>query len=307
MERVESVLFERASNVPDPLGSMLRHALGSGKRLRPALVVLTGRVFAPLTAPFFSLAAAVEALHAGTLVHDDVVDDASTRRGQVTLHKRWPVAAAILSGDYLLAQAAALVSDLGEPRVLKCFAETLCTLCAGEIEQMYVTPEGRRLRENYDRSIEAKTASLTAASTEMSAILAGATEAEIAAMRRYGREFGMAFQIVDDVLDFVGDEQRLGKPTGSDLRQGLITLPTLHYLTGHNGDSPVSAVLEGHRDEGLVQAAVEAVRASGAIDAALSDAWVHVRQGQEALVVVPDNTSRHTLSALAEYVVERTY
>lgn len=304
MERVEQLLRETPAEVEEPLRSMLRRALSGGKRLRPALVVLVGRMFASPTAPFHSLAAAVEMLHTATLIHDDLVDEAPLRRGRKTLHTVWPAGATVLAGDYLLARAASLIAELDCPRILRVFAETLCTMCAGEIRQTFATT-GRPCREDYYRSIEAKTASLCAAATEMAGVLARAGEPQINALRRFGRELGIAFQIVDDVLDFIGDEARLGKPAGSDLRQGLITLPILCYLERAEDDTPVRAVLSGQRDEEHVRAAMEAVRSSGAIEASLAEARIHARRSQEALATLPDNAPRQMLCSLAEYVVER--
>ena len=305
MERVERLLHETLASVEEPLGPMLDSLLDGGKRLRSALVVLTGQVFGASGAPFHNLAAALDMLHAATLIHDDLMDGSPLRRGHETLHTVWPARAAVLAGDYLLGQATALIADLEHPRIYKGFAAILCTMCAGEIRQTLVTRGRYRCREEYYRSSEAKTASLFAATTEMAGLLAGAGEHEVAALRRFGREFGLAFQIVDDVLDLTGDEAQLGKPAGSDLRQGLITLPILCYLERAEGDTSVNAVLSGQRDEEHVRAAIEAVCSSGAIEAALEEAQGHARQSQEALTTLPGNAARRTLHALAGYVVER--
>ena len=306
LERVERLLHETLTKVEEPISSRLRHSLDGGKRLRPALVILTGQIFASSTEPFYNLAAAVDMLHTATLIHDDLLDEAPLRRGRETLHTIWPAGATVLAGDYLLGQAISLIAELEHPRVFKVLGETLCTLCTGEIRRMVVAG-GERSREGYYRSIEAKTASLFAASTEMAGVLAGAEERQIAALRRFGRELGMAFQIVDDVLDFIGDEAQLGKPAGSDFRQGLMTLPILYYLEMTEDDGPVHAVLAGQRDEEHVRAAIEAVRSSGAIEASLAEARAHARRSQEALMTLSDNASRHTLCSLAEYVVERRW
>ena len=322
MERVERLLGETLTKVEEPLSSMLRRSLDGGKRLRPALVILIGRMFASPTVTFHRLAAAVDMLHAATLIHDDLVDGASLRRGRETLHTTWPTGATVLAGDYLLGQATLLIAELEHPRILKVFGEILCTMCAGEIERMLVTEGKHRLwratrlsspksqssrqREDYYRSIEAKTASLFVASVEMAGLLAGAGELQIAALRRFGRELGMAFQIVDDVLDLIGDEAQLGKPAGSDLCRGLITLPILCYLEMmEDDDTLVHAVLSGQQDEEHVRVAIEVVCSSGAIEAALAEARAHARRSQEALATLPDNASRQILCSLAEYVVER--
>ena len=304
MEQVERLLHETLAEVEEPLSSRLRHSLDGGKRLRPALVILTGQVFVSSTAPFYSLAAAVDMLHTATLIHDDLLDEAPLRRGRKTLHTTWPPAATVLAGDYLLGRATSLIAELGHPRILKVFGETLCTLCAGEIRRM-ITAKGEHNREDYYRSIEDKTASLFAAATEMAGILAGAGDLQIAALGRFGREFGMAFQIVDDVLDFIGDEAQLGKPAGNDFCHGLITLPVLCYLERAEDDGPVHAVLSGQQDEEHVRAAIEAICSSGAIEAALTEARARARRSQEALAILPDNAWRQMLCSLAEYVVER--
>jgi len=306
MERVERLLLETLAQVEEPLSSMLRGSLG-GKRLRPALVILVGRMFGSPAAPFHRLAAAVEMVHTATLIHDDLVDEGALRRGHKTLHTIWPAGVTILAGDYLLAQAMSLVAGLDHPRVLSVLAETLCTMCAGEVRQIFATQGKHTGREDYYRGIEAKTAALFAASTEMAGILAGAGEPQIAALRRFGRELGVAFQIVDDVLDFSGSEAQLGKPAGSDLRQGLITLPTLCYLEEVEDDAAVNAVLSGQRDAEHVRAAMEAVCASGAIEAALAEARAHATRSREVLATLPDDDSRQMLGSLADYVVARNH
>ena len=305
MEQVERLLRERVAEIEVPLRSMLHRAIGGGKRLRPALVILVGRTFSSSIVPFHSLAAAVDMLHAATLIHDDLVDGSPLRRGHKALHETWPIGATVLAGDYLPGQATSLIAELERPRILKVFAKLLRTMCAGEIQEMLVTRGNHGRRAAYYGSIEAKTASLFAASAEMAGILAGAGEPQIVALRRFGRELGMAFQIVDDVLDFVGDEAQLGKPAGSDLRQGLTTLPILYYLDRAEDDTAVQAVLSGQRDEKHVRAAIRAICSSGAIEASLAEARDHVRQAQCALTTLPANASRQLLSALAEYIVER--
>jgi geranylgeranyl pyrophosphate synthase len=305
LEQVMRLLHETLAQVGEPLGTQLRASVEGGKCIRPALVILVGRLFSTQAASFQKLAAAVEVLHTATLIHDDLIDGAVLRRGRETLHASWPNGVAVLVGDALLAQTAALVAALDRPQILGVFAAALRAMSAGEIEQLLSVGKARYSREGYYRRIEAKTAALCAAATEMASVLAGAGEARTAALRRFGRELGVAFQIADDVLDFTGDEAQLGKPVGSDLRQGLVTLPTICHLERTGSDAAVEAVLAGQQDEARVQAAIEAIRASGAVDAALEEARSHARQAREALAGVPNNDSRRTLLALADYVVER--
>jgi geranylgeranyl pyrophosphate synthase len=305
LERAMRLLHETLAQIGEPLGSELRASIGGGKCIRPALVILAGRLFSAEAAPFHKLAAAVEVLHTATLIHDDLVDGAALRRGRETLHTSWSAGVTVLVGDALLAQTAALVAELGHPRILGVFADALRAMSTGEIEQLLTAGKAQYSREGYYRRIEAKTAALCAAATEMAGILAQAREAQVTALRCFGWELGIAFQIVDDVLDFVGDEAQLGKPAGSDLRQGLVTLPVICHLEQAGGDGAVEVVLAGQKDEARVQAAIEAIRASGAVEAALEEARAHARQAREALAGVPDSDSRQMLLALADYVVER--
>ncbi len=305
MGQLERLVHETLAAAAAPLGPALCRRLEGGKRLRPALVILSGRLLGAPMGPLLSLAAGLDLLHAATLVHDDLLDGASLRRGRETLHTVWPVGATVLAGDYLLGQAISFMAELEQPRVLGVFGALLRTLCAGEIQQTLVSRGRHRDRAACYRNIEAKTASLFAAAVEMAALLAGAPEPQIAALRHYGRELGLAFQIADDVLDLTGDEAQLGKPAGSDLRQGLVTLPILCYLEQAEGETPVHAVLAGQGDEAHLQAALLAIRASGAIAAAMDEARAHARQAQEALAGLPDSDSRRALCGLATYVVER--
>ena len=180
-----------------------------------------------------ALAAAVETLHTATLVHDDLIDNALLRRGNPTLNAMWTSAATVLTGDYLFARAAAFAAETESVRVISIFAQTLMTICSGELNQIFGSDGGQptaTAREYYYQRIYSKTASLFAASAEAGALLGEAPQTEAQALRDYGHNLGMAFQIVDDVLDFAGSEGDLGKPIGSDLRQGIITLPTIHFL-----------------------------------------------------------------------------
>jgi geranylgeranyl pyrophosphate synthase len=269
-------------------------------------VVLTGQIFGAGTPPFQKLAAALEMLHAATLIHDDVIDGAATRRGHGTLHQVWPTDAAILAGDYLLARAAALVADLGSPPICRSFASVLMAMCAGEIRQALGRPGRSYRREDYYRSIEAKTGSLFTGSMEMAGLLASAEPHQIAGLCRFGRSTGLAFQIIDDILDLVGDKDEMGKTPGSDLRQGLITLPTVLYLEQADRETAVHAVLSGARDAQHVQAAIVEISASGTIEAAQAEAVRHVREARAALKVLPNNVARDSMAALAEYVLART-
>jgi geranylgeranyl pyrophosphate synthase len=304
---VENTLRAAALDNQHPaLTSALDHLLASGgKRVRPAIALLSARLFDAEPARAVSLGAALEMLHTATLVHDDLIDGSLLRRGLPTLNAQWTPGATVLTGDFLFARAAELASETDSVRVMGVFARTLMIIVNGEINQMFVG-RGQAAREGYLQRIYAKTASLFAAAAEAGAILGEADDRAIAAMRVYGREVGMAFQVVDDVLDFTGDQDRLGKPVGSDLRLGLFTLPVLCYLDRHPEDRDVAALLNGHSgDAERVARVVAAVRASGAIDEALDEARAYITRAQAALMHMPDNAYRRALSDLAEYFVSR--
>lgn len=307
IEDADRLLRSIVGSTEEPLRSMFNHLLGGGKRLRMALVIAVGRMFDAGGPRFAKLAAAVEMLHTATLIHDDVVDDASMRRGREALHSVWSVGAAVLAGDFLLARAVALMAELDSSRILRIFTGALCEMSVGEVRQTLVDGGKHHSREDYLRCAKAKTASLLEASTETAGILAGVTELQIAALGQYGRELGLAYQITDDVLDLIGDEEKLGKAAGSDLRQGLVTLPVLHYLDAVPNGGAVGTVLDGLTDEAHVKAAVEAVVSSGAVEASLAEARSHVLRGREALACMPDNPFRQILWSLSGYVINREF
>ncbi|MEJ2759274.1 MAG: polyprenyl synthetase family protein, partial [Anaerolineales bacterium] len=222
----------------------LHHLLNSGgKRIRPTVALLVGGMLVAPRDFTITLAAAVELLHTATLVHDDVIDGSLLRRGSPTLNARWSPGATILTGDFIFARAAKLAAEAESIEVMKLFAKTLSTIVNGEITQMFIS-KGLVNREDYYTRIYAKTASLFELCTVAPVFLADGDQTTIAAMKQFGYEVGMAFQIVDDILDFTSDQNDLGKPVASDLRQGLVTLPALHYLQKHPNDADLQKVLE---------------------------------------------------------------
>jgi geranylgeranyl pyrophosphate synthase len=307
LERVERKMREVSSIEYEQLRSALDYLLGSGgKRLRPALVLLSSKFYPTDTEKVTSLAAAVETLHTATLIHDDLIDNSFLRRGNPTLNALWNRAATVLTGDYLFARAAAFAAETESVRVVSIFAQTLMTICSGELNQIFGGDRGQLTREYYYQRIYSKTASLFAASAEAGYLLSGALGPEAQALRDYGYNLGMAFQIVDDVLDFAGNEGELGKPIGSDLRQGIVTLPTIYFLEAHPGDETVIRVLGG-RDEkdDEVHAAVELITESGAIESSVVEARKFAAKSRNALSILPDNEYHQAMLDLANFVVER--
>lgn len=315
LERVEHKLREPQHPDYPILGAVLEHLLDSGgKRLRPALALLAGRVYGARSEKLISLAAAVEMLHTATLVHDDLIDGALLRRGNPTLNASWSSGATVLTGDYLFARSAVLAAETGSVRVVSIFADTLTTICSGELRQVFdrhslprveSEQEWMETLRRYDQRIHAKTASLFSAATEAAAVLCSAPEAEARTLRDYGHYLGMGFQIIDDVLDFEGEEEVLGKPVGSDLREGIVTLPALYYLRAHPEDGRIAAaVRDGAHDE-TVRQVVSAVCRSGATGQAMDRARQFVAQSQAALTALPEGEPRNAMHALAEYTISR--
>ena len=290
---------------PD-LGAALAHLLSSGgKRVRPTVALLTGGMLGADTERLVTLAAAIELLHTATLVHDDLIDGALLRRGMPTLNSQWSPAATVLTGDFIFARAATLAADTNSVPVVKMFAKTLATIVGGELTQLF-SSRGLASREDYFHRIYAKTASLFELATAAPAMLSPVGPETIEAMRAFGHDIGVAFQIVDDVLDFTGEETRVGKPVASDLRQGLITLPALIYLEKFPEDPDMRAILDGkYVNAALIERLVPAIRASGAIEEAMEEARRLVDQALEILNEYPEGSERAALFELARYIVQR--
>ncbi len=308
LERAERLLREHGADEHPAIVFAVDHLLGSGgKRLRPALVFLSAHLCgADLERATFA-AAGVEMLHTATLVHDDLIDGSLMRRGVETLNARWSPAATVLTGDFLFARAAYLVAQTNSVRLVRRFAETLMAICNGEIHQMFEGRGSIPTLQEYERRIYAKTASMISLAAEAGAILAEADEPLIAALRTYGECLGLAFQVVDDVLDFVADEQTLGKPVGSDLRQGLVTLPVLLFLQD-NGNHPALAHILSHGpSEDAVRETVQAIVASPAIERSLQVARDYARRAKEALEPFAATEYRAVLLDLADFVVQRRF
>lgn len=323
IERVEALLRERPSEQHEAISMAVDHLVsGGGKRIRPALVLLSSHLCKADVNKAIFAAAAAEMLHTATLIHDDLIDGALMRRGIQTLSARWSHGATVLTGDYIFARSAYLVSRCGDIRLMQCLAETLMVICNGEILQMFngqrsrdfetlvssVKPLSRAAsRQEYEQRIYAKTASLIAMSAQTGAILADADQEKTDALRAYGERLGMAFQIVDDVLDFVADEEVLGKPVGSDLCQGLVTLPLLFFLETEPDHPAVRRALEENPSDEAAREVVQAVAGSSAIEQALEVARQHVDQAKAALSVFSDSSYLTALLDMADFTVRRYF
>jgi geranylgeranyl pyrophosphate synthase len=290
---------------PD-MAAALEHLLqAGGKRVRPTVVLLVGNMLGADQDKLVTLGAAVEMLHTATLVHDDLIDSALLRRGMPTLNSKWSPAATVLTGDFLFACAARLAAEVSNVELMKKFAETLATIVNGELTQLFAA-HGVISRENYYSRIYAKTASLFEMCGLSAAMVGTSDESIQAAFKTYGYEAGMAFQIVDDVLDFSGEQQIVGKPLGSDLLQGLVTLPAIYYAETHPDDPHVKLLAHGHwQDEQKMLQLVASIRRSDAIQLALVEAAGHIERALQALAPFPLSVERDALADLARYILDR--
>ncbi len=289
-----------------------------GKRLRPALALLCASLLrAPgeaLPSSVIALGAAVEMLHTSTLVHDDVIDDSTLRRGAPTLNAAWSAGATVLAGNYMFAQAAHYSAQTGNVRVNRIFSDSLEILVAGEIQQMKSRHDFDTARAQYFQRIAYKTSSIFRIATESAGILQGFSDVRVRQLKRFGHHFGIAFQVVDDILDYTSDLTALGKPAGSDLRSGNCTLPFYLYLAQHpEADKVLEDLKEANsyrwRTPGIwadkVEAFVADVRRSSAIDDAYALARAHARKAQQCLRLFPASGYRQALHALSAFAFER--
>ena len=288
------------------LSKLLEHSLKSGgKRIRPALVLLSGKFYHYDPGYLLPMASAVEILHTATLVHDDTIDNSAVRRGRPTINKVWGEDKAILLGDYLLAKSQELVAETQNSRVVRLFAHTFMTISSGELNQAFNAFNLDQTRQHYLQRISAKTACLISLATESGAILSQAPERSVEALKEYGHNLGIAFQIVDDILDFIGTEEEMGKPIGSDLAQGTLTLPAMLLLERYPEDNPVTRLFQNEARQKNIELAIELVRNSSIPEECYAIASDYCARACHNLNLLPDNASRRSLIELAEYVVKR--
>ena len=288
------------------LSELLDYSLqSSGKRIRPILTFLSGKFYNYDIDSLLTMATAVEVMHTATLIHDDAIDNSLVRRGRATVNKLWGEEQAVLLGDYLFAEAGALTARTGNLRIIRRFAATLKTISSGELNQAHNAFNIEQDRQQYFRRIAQKTADLFSLSTEAGAVLSQAPEESIQILIDYGYNLGIAFQIVDDVLDFIGNEAKLGKPTGSDLTQGTLTLPSLIILERYPEDNPVKRLFRNKEGQDEIELAIELVRSSSIVDECYHVASDYCEKACRNLKQLPDNESRQSLVDLAEFIISR--
>lgn len=304
---IESLMREQVNGYhPDINAALLTLLSSGGKRIRPTVVMLAGRMLGAPLDKLVIMGSALEMLHTATLVHDDLVDNALLRRGMPTLNSKWGPGATVLTGDFLFARAAFLAAQVESVPILQAFAKTLTVIVNGELTQFF-SERFLISREQYFQRIYAKTASLFETSTQTAAMLSPIDQNQVEEMRQFGLEIGIAFQIIDDILDFTADPGVLGKPVGGDLHLGLVTLPTLYYIDLYPDDPDVKKLVDGNceKNDKLLNRLVEAIRESDAIKLAHQEAKRCISKGIAYLEKQPQGIEKQLLVDLANYIVLR--
>ena len=304
---VEERLRSLRTVSPSYLEPLLDHVLDSrGKRIRAAITLLASRFYPHNPDNPIIMAGAVELLHLATLIHDDTVDNSDLRRGRPTVSNQWGKQMAVLFGDYIFATSATFVCDTGNIRVIRRFSETIMELASGEIAEFFDTFNPEQARERYHHRIYRKTASLFRTAGETGAILGGAPEPQIQAMSDYGYNIGMAFQMVDDLLDVQGDAAELGKPVGNDLLQGVLTLPTILLMEKYPQDNPVQELLNDPTADGKLEQALDMINNSGVVGECYAIIGQYCEKAVRCMDTLPECEAKSSLVALPEYIQERS-
>lgn len=316
-EMVKAVYEARLPWLAEDLGNGLRSAgrvtellthilSSSGKRLRPALTLLSAKLYKYSPERILPMATAIEVLHIATLVHDDAIDNSALRRGRPTINSIWGDEKAILLGDYLVAQAGELAVSTGNREVVKRLYQTLMTITSGELAQSFNAFNLEESQKYYLHRISSKTASLLSVSTECGAILSHAPRRAAKALKDYGFNIGIAFQIVDDILDYIGTTEELGKPVGSDLREGTITLPVLLLMKHYPNEASLRDVIQNRNRAENTKRVAEIIRNSPQIIKECYDmAEDYCNKAVENLNVLPDKAEKISLIELAKFMVKR--
>jgi heptaprenyl diphosphate synthase/octaprenyl-diphosphate synthase len=305
LEKVDQIIVDRVQPRLQVIQIAGQHILTSGgKRVRAALTLLAAQLGRYDLERVLHSAAAVELIHAASLVHDDLVDEAERRRGKVTVHTQWDGNVALMVGDYLFALAAAEMALAPDPRIIEYFSRGVMTICEGELAPVLDVAPLDSAIEQYLYKIGCKTAALFEAGCKAGLVCGGGVQEQVDALGRFGFDLGIAFQIVDDVLDYTADEATLGKPAGNDLREGTITLPLIYAVEA--GDGPaLAAVLDmqpPHQER--IAWALGEVRRLGA-PRAMEDARRYVESALLHLDTFPDSAAKHALGEIARFVVTR--
>jgi octaprenyl-diphosphate synthase len=309
LAEVDQVIRQRLDSDVALIRTVAQYIVAAGgKRLRPALVLLAAGALAPRAASRHELAAVVEFIHTATLLHDDVVDESSLRRGRKTANAEFGNAASVLVGDFLYSRAFQMIVDAGSLRIMKVFADATNLIAEGEVLQLLNVHDADTDEETYLRVIRYKTAKLFEAATQVGAILGGAGAKEERALAEYGSHLGTAFQLIDDVLDYSGDLQETGKNLGDDLAEGKPTLPLIRVM--HEGTEAERALVRHaveHGGKADLEAVVGAIHRVGALNYTRQRAREEAAAATRCLEPLPPSACRDSLLQLAHFSVERKF
>ncbi len=310
LEAVDALFRERASSNLVALNDASIHILGSqGKRLRTAITLLSGKIFGYQRDRLISLSAGFEMMHLASLVHDDIIDKASTRRNLPTVNSLFGDEIAILLGDFYFAKTAGLIADVNDNRVDRLFSDTVAAIVEGAILEML---DARHIDMSYGRYIErirGKTSCLIAACCKGGAMVCGASDEQIHRMWQFGDAVGIAFQIIDDVLDYQGTTDSIGKPAGNDLLQGMVTLPLIYALehAGHDRYEQVKLVLQDPlKYSGEAAEVIAWVNTCGATQQAMNEAERYGEQARQILYSLPVSAIRNDIEQMIDFVLRRS-
>ncbi len=311
MAEVNAIILSQARSDVALIPELAQHLINSGgKRLRPMLTIGAAKLCGYRGGGHIQLAAAVEFMHTATLLHDDVVDESDMRRGKKTARMLWGNQASVLVGDFLLGQAFRMMVDVGSLGALKILSEASAVIAEGEVMQLAASKNMATTEEQYLSVILAKTAALFSAAAEIGAIITGRSEAEQAALRLYGTNIGLAFQLIDDALDYSGEAARLGKRVGDDFREGKITLPVvLSYRRGSAEERAFwrRTLQDGAIEDGDLEEAIALMRRHNAIEETIERACLYGKEAREALHIFPKNEARGALLDAIEFSISRLH
>jgi octaprenyl-diphosphate synthase len=296
---------EHAPRIPEVTAHLVE---AGGKRLRPLLTLAAARMVGYAGSDHVKLAATVEFIHTATLLHDDVVDESERRRGRPTANLLWDNKSSVLVGDYLFSRSFQLMVETGNLRVLDILANASATIAEGEVLQLTASQDLRTNEEIYLRVIRGKTAALFAAATEVGGVIGGVSEVQIAALREYGDALGIAFQIVDDILDYGGSDSIIGKNTGDDFRERKLTLPLIKAVAKADPAERafwVRVIEKNDQRDGDLAHAMGILQRHGAISACRTEALAWAARASAALDNLPEHPLREILSELAEHIISR--
>ena len=309
MNAVNAVIRQKLHSEVSLVNQIAEYIISAGgKRIRPVLVLLVANAYGYRGTAHHELAAVVEFIHTATLLHDDVVDESSMRRGRQTANSLFGNAASVLVGDFLYSRSFQMMVSLDNMRVMRILSDATNVIAEGEVLQLLNMHDPDVSRESYLNVIRSKTAKLFEAAAQLGALISGASDAEIDAAGEYGRSLGTAFQLIDDVLDYAGDAAEIGKNVGDDLREGKPTLPLIYLMENGSPEQRelVRACIE-QGDEQHFDAILTAVTSSGALDYTRREAELAAQRAVDAIASLPDSQYKQSLLQLTVFAVDRNH